>query len=234
MKNNILKDYKEFLIEIKNKIRLSQYEAIKKVNHTLLELYWDIGKSIVEKQNKLGWGKSVVEKLSKDLILEFPDTQGYSTDNLWRMRKFYIHYQYNTKLAPLVQEISWSHNIIILERCKDDLKREYYVQMIRKNAWSKSVLIHQILGKSYKNLLPTPEEIKLSLMVYCLIWIDKLNKVSGLNDLLIIIISNTKIISDCKGEIGCFFIEPFNRGTCFPIGIFCINKQIVFRHPSSC
>ncbi len=153
MKNNNLNEYKEFLIEIKNKIRLAQYEALKKVNHTLLELYWDIGKSIVEKQNKLGWGKSVVEKLSKDLILEFPDTQGFSTDNLWRMRKFYIHYQYNTKLAPLVQEISWSHNILILERCKDDLEREYYIQMIRKNAWSKSVLNHQISGKSFEKFL---------------------------------------------------------------------------------
>jgi predicted nuclease of restriction endonuclease-like (RecB) superfamily len=153
MKTTNLRTYRKFLTEIKEKIRLSQYEALKQVNHTLLTLYWDIGKSIVEKQNKLGWGKSVVEKLSNDLILEFPDTQGYSTDNLWRMRKFYIHYQYNTKLAPLVQQISWSHNILILERCKDDLEREYYVQMIRKNAWSKSVLIHQISGKSYEKFL---------------------------------------------------------------------------------
>ena len=148
-----LRSYKKFLIGIKERIRLSQYEALKQVNHTLLTLYWDIGKSIVEKQNELGWGKSVVEKLSADLLIEFPGTLGYSTDNLWRMRKFYLHYEQNSKLVPLVQEIGWSHNILILERCKDDLEREYYIQMTRKNSWSKGVLIHQMAGKAYEKFL---------------------------------------------------------------------------------
>jgi predicted nuclease of restriction endonuclease-like (RecB) superfamily len=145
--------YIELLTDIKAKIRQSQYEALKKVNKTLLSLYWDIGKDIVEKQEEFGWGKSVVETLSKDLQIEFPGTQGYSTDNLWRMRKFYIHYQSNTKLAPLVQEISWSHNLVIMEKCNDDLEREFYIQMTRKYGWTKSVLIHQIDGKSYEKFL---------------------------------------------------------------------------------
>jgi predicted nuclease of restriction endonuclease-like (RecB) superfamily len=69
------------------------------------------------------------------------------------MRKFYIHYQSNTKLAPLVQEISWSHNLVIMEKCNDDLEREFYIQMTRKYGWTKSVLIHQIDGKSYEKFL---------------------------------------------------------------------------------
>ena len=145
--------YKTFLSEIKDKIHQAQYEAMKQVNKTLLTLYWEIGKSIVEKQKEHDWGKSIVETLSKDLQNEFVGVQGYSADNLWRMRKFYLHYQGDTKLAPMVQEISWSHNIVIMEKCKDDLEREFYIQMTKKYGWSKSVLTHQIEGKSYEKFL---------------------------------------------------------------------------------
>ncbi len=145
--------YKAFLSEIKEKIHKAQYEAMRQVNTTLLTLYWEIGKGIVEKQQAHGWGKSIVETLSKDLQNEFPGVQGYSPDNLWRMRKFFLHYQSNAKLAPMVQEISWSHNIIIMEKCKDDQEREFYIQMSKKYGWSKNVLIHHVEGKSYEKFL---------------------------------------------------------------------------------
>ena len=115
--------YKEFLSEIKEKIHKAQYEAMKQVNKTLLTLYWEIGKSIVEKQKQHGWGKSVVETLSRDLQNEFLGVQGYSARNLWYMRNFYDRYKENTKLQPLVAEISWSHNMVIMEKCKNDLER---------------------------------------------------------------------------------------------------------------
>lgn len=145
--------YIEFLTDIKAKIRQSQYEALKKVNKTLLSLYWDIGKDIVEKQEEFGWGKSIVETLSKDLQSEFPGMNGFSPANLWRIRSFYAGYHANEKLAPLVREISWSHNLVIMERCKEELEREFYIQMTRKFGWSKNVLIHQIEGKSYDKYL---------------------------------------------------------------------------------
>jgi predicted nuclease of restriction endonuclease-like (RecB) superfamily len=145
--------YFEFLTVIKAKIRQSQYEALKKVNKTLLSLYWNIGKDIVEKQEKFGWGKSIVETLSKDLQNEFPGMNGFSPANLWRIRSFYASYQANEKLAPLVREISWSHNLVIMERCKEELEREFYIQMTRKFGWSKNVLIHQIEEKSYEKYL---------------------------------------------------------------------------------
>lgn len=88
-------DYQAFVKDIKEKIRESQYKALKAVNRELISLNYDIGKSIVEKQEELGWGKSVVETLSKDLQIEFPGIQGYSSHNLWRMRKFYLTYQGN-------------------------------------------------------------------------------------------------------------------------------------------
>lgn len=84
-------------------------------NKTLLELYWEIGKSIIEKQKEYGWGKSIVETLSKDLQNEFVGVQGYAVRNLWYMRNFYEQYKDNTKLQPLVAEISWSHNLVIME-----------------------------------------------------------------------------------------------------------------------
>ncbi len=145
--------YQTFFNDIKEKIYKSQYEALKQVNKTLLALYWEIGKSIVEKQAQHGWGKSIVETLSKDLQNEFPGVQGYSVQNLWYMRQIYLEYNGNVKLQPLVGEISWSHNLVIMSKCKDDLEREFYIQMTRKYGWSKTVLIHQVEGKSYEQFL---------------------------------------------------------------------------------
>jgi predicted nuclease of restriction endonuclease-like (RecB) superfamily len=145
--------YKNFVEEIKEKVYQSQYQALKAVNKELITLYWEIGESIIEKQEQYGWGKSIVETLSKDLQKEFPGVKGFSRDNLWRMRKFVLRYEENEKLAPLVQEIAWSHNILIMEKCKDDLEREFYIKMTKKYGWSKSVLIHQVEGESYERFL---------------------------------------------------------------------------------
>ncbi len=145
--------YKSFLEDIKEKIYQSRLQAMRAVNKELLALYADIGKSIVEKQDNLGWGKSVVKTLSKDLQNEFPGTKGYSVQNLWYMRQFYLEYQDNTKLQPLVGEISWSNNMILISKCKDLLEREFYLKMAKKYGWSKNILIHQIEGKSYERFL---------------------------------------------------------------------------------
>lgn len=146
-------DYLIFFTEVKEQVYKSQYEALKRVNKELIQLYWSIGKSIVLRQDQFKWGKSVVETLSDDLQKEFVGVKGFSVDNLWRMRKFYLNYKENEKLAPMVQEIGWSHNILILEKCKDDLEREFYIRMTRKYGWTKSVLVHQIEGKSYERFL---------------------------------------------------------------------------------
>ena len=97
--------------EVKERIRRSQYKALKSVNKELIQLYWDIGQMIVDKQQRLGWGKSVVEQLSKELLKEYPCIKGFSVRNLWNMRLFYSELQQNEKLQPLVGEISWTKNI---------------------------------------------------------------------------------------------------------------------------
>src|SRR3989338_6752305 len=125
MSTVVTAEYKTFLKEIKERIYKAQYDALKAVNKELINLYWDIGKSIVAKQEKLGWGKAIVETLAKDLQKEFPGIQGFSVQNLWYMRQFYLAYKDNLKLQPLVGEISWTKNVIIMERYKDDIRRVY-------------------------------------------------------------------------------------------------------------
>ena len=146
-------DYPRLLAEIKERVRSAQYEALKAVNTELVALYWDIGRLIVERQETEGWGKSVVKRLSADLRKEFPGVSGFSASNLWRMKGFFETYQGLEKLAPLVREIGWTHNIAIMERCSDSLQREFYVRMTRKFGWSKNVLIHQIDNQSYEKSL---------------------------------------------------------------------------------
>jgi predicted nuclease of restriction endonuclease-like (RecB) superfamily len=146
-------DYLGLFTEIKKRIYSAQYEALKAVNRELVGLYWDIGRLIVERQNSEGWGKSVVEKLSADLRREFPDVGGFSVQNLWYMRQFYSEYHDNERLQPMVGEIAWAHNLVIMSKCKDPLEREFYIRMTRKFGWSKNVLLHQIENQSYEKSL---------------------------------------------------------------------------------
>ncbi|WP_293095422.1 DUF1016 N-terminal domain-containing protein [Moorena sp. SIO3I6] len=118
--------YRELLVEVKQRIRQAQYQSLKAVNKELITLYWDIGRLIVTRQQGETWGKSVVEQLAKDLQAEFPGISGFSVRNIWNMRNLYLTYFQNEKLQPLVAEIAWSHNLVIIQKCKDDLEREFY------------------------------------------------------------------------------------------------------------
>ncbi|MBU2615177.1 MAG: DUF1016 family protein, partial [Elusimicrobia bacterium] len=169
MKNKIqTNEYVNLLKDVKQRIRSAQYEALKAVNKELINLYWDIGRMIVSRQSDDTWGKSIVKKLAVDLQQEFTGIQGFSTQNLWRMRQFYLVYKSNTKLSPLVREIGWTHNVIILMHCKDPLEREFYIRMTKRMGWTKNVLIHQIENQSYEKTLlnqtnfnkALPEKIK--------------------------------------------------------------------------
>ncbi len=145
--------YGELLGEIKTRIRTAQYEALKAVNKELIGLYWNIGKLIVEKQQGETWGRSVVEKLAADVRQEFPGISGFSGRSMWYMRDFYLAYHSSQKLPPLVAEIGWSHNRTILDKCKDDLEREFYIRMTKTHGWTKNVLIHQIENQTYQKTL---------------------------------------------------------------------------------
>ena len=119
----------------------------------MISLYWEIGRRITEQQKSLGCGKSVVEKLSKDIQKEFPGIQGYSARNMWDMARFYSEYQSNEILQPLVAEISWSKHIVILTKCKETQPRQFYILATKKYGWTKDVLIHKTELKMYENFL---------------------------------------------------------------------------------
>lgn len=120
-------EYSRFLSEIKSRIPSAQYEAMKAVNKEMIALYWELGKRIYEQQNLLGWGRSVVENLSKDIQKEFPEVKGFGTSNLWDMARFYKEYQSDAILQPLVAEISWSKHIAIMTKCKNTQERQFYI-----------------------------------------------------------------------------------------------------------
>ncbi|MDP3580384.1 MAG: PDDEXK nuclease domain-containing protein, partial [Ignavibacteria bacterium] len=146
-------EYDNFFVEIKERIRKAQYEALRKVNKELIKLYWDIGKKVIENQKLYGWGKSIVESLSLDLQKEFPGVAGLSSRNLWRMRSFYLEYKDNVIPPPLVAEIGWAHNVVIMEKCKENDEREFYIKMTKECGWTKNVLVHQIENNTYKKYL---------------------------------------------------------------------------------
>lgn len=104
-----VRGYAEFLAQLKAQIRQRQYQALRAVNRELVSLYWELGESIDRKQQELGWGKSVVENLARDLQLEFPGRNGFSAQNLWLMRQLFREYSDKPNLQPLVREISWSN-----------------------------------------------------------------------------------------------------------------------------
>ena len=149
----INEDYKSFIGDIKERIRNSQYQAMKAVNTFLINLYWGIGEEIYNQQQEKGWGKSIVEILAKELKNEFPDVRGFSERNLWNMRNFYIEYKDNSNLQMLSAEISWTKNVAIMEKCTDILEKEFYIKMTKKYGWTRDVLINHIENKSYEKYL---------------------------------------------------------------------------------
>jgi len=151
MEENERIHYHPFLKEILSKIQLARYEMLKTVSKQTVTLYWEIGKSVSEKVKSERWGKSVVEQLSKDLQTEHPGIRGFSARNIWNMKNFYEFYSSNEKLQPLVAEIGWTQNCLILEKCKDIQRIEYYLRKTKQMGWSKTDLIDKIHKHHFEN-----------------------------------------------------------------------------------
>ncbi len=143
-------EYIELLSDIKEKIKRSQLKASLSVNRYLIELYWDIGRSIIIKQATEKWGDSVIETLGKDLQRDFPGKKGFSARNIWRMRAFYLAYPEDIKLSQAVAEIPWGQNIMLLEKIKDKGQRFWYAKSTIEHGWSRAVLWHQIESGLYE------------------------------------------------------------------------------------
>jgi len=142
-------EFKTFIEDIKKRIYSAKNRAVLSANRFMIELYFDIGREIVDRQERYGWGKSIVEEMSRELKDEFGERSGYSTQNLWYMRQFYIAYKDYPNLQQLVGEISWSANILIFSKCKNIKEREYYIKKSIEFGWNRNVLIHHIKTDLY-------------------------------------------------------------------------------------
>lgn len=159
--------YLSLLQEIKDQVRSSQIKAAVTVNKELIKLYWTIGQSIAQRQEKEGWGAKVVEKLAKDLKSAFPEMKGFSTRNIQYMLKFAREYPDFSIVQQAVAQIPWGHNRLILDKIKDIESRVWYAHKTIENGWSRSVLdhwidskLHQRQGKATTNFeitLPPPQ-----------------------------------------------------------------------------
>ena len=147
---NDLAVYKNFLEQTQKKIKNIRLQAAYSANKTLIELYLWIGENIVKNQEKYGWGKSIVERLSKDLRNALGGKAGFSQQNLWYMRQFYLEYKDKPDLQRLVGEIPWGQNLLLMSKVKDDAAKMYYINAIKENALSRSELNLQIQAKGYE------------------------------------------------------------------------------------
>ncbi len=125
-KLTINKDYKDFLIDLKTRIRSAQIKAAHVVNRELIQLYWEMGKSIIERQKSTQWGSGFLEQLAKDLRSEFPGMEGFSETNLSRMRRFADRYP-NFLISPqAVAELPWGQISLLIDTIKTEIERDWY------------------------------------------------------------------------------------------------------------
>ena len=164
--------YTQWRKDIEHLIDTAKLHTALNVNVGTLTLYWNIGKSILQKQEQEGWGKQVIEQLSKDLISRYPDDRGYSKRNLGYMKSFAMQYPdfpflqvplAKLKELPILQatlaklegegkdfvqvplaQISWYHHISLLPKVKDEAERAYYITETAQNGWSRDVMLLQI------------------------------------------------------------------------------------------
>lgn len=139
--------------EIIHLINTSKQKAYKQVNTILIELYWNIGQYISTKTIKENWGKSIVKELADYIQIQEPTINGFSDKNLWRMKQFYETYHKNEKLSPLVRELTWTNNLLILSASKSDEEREFYINISIKERYSKRELERQIKSGMFERTI---------------------------------------------------------------------------------
>ena len=192
--------------EVINMIETRRNNAYKKVNEELISLYWDFGKYISEKVNDSNWGDKIVDKLVEFMKREYPTMRGFNKRGIYRMKQFYETYKDFPFVSPLVTQISWTNNLLILSGTNSIDEKEFYIKMCIKNNYSKRELDRQISsgyfhrymlsdGKANKSLSKTVGEedypnTKL-LDTYSLEFLDLPNQYSE-KDLKKAIISNMK------------------------------------------
>ena len=145
--------------EIDAIIHQARNKAFTEVNVILVDLYWRVGEYIYKKIEASEWGDSVVDKLAAHIQKRHPNLRGFTRASLFRMRQFYGVYRPCKKVAPLVRQLSWTHNLIILGRCKSEEQREFYIRMAVREKWSKRQLERQFNSCLFERIVLNPPKV---------------------------------------------------------------------------
>jgi predicted nuclease of restriction endonuclease-like (RecB) superfamily len=167
--------FRELVLEIKS----TRITVARRVNTTMIQLYWNIGKRLSEEDLQKGYGSSVVKRLSSDLQQEFPETTGFSSRNLWNMKKFYEFYRLaDEKLQHSVALLPWSHNLLIMSKIETVEEAQFYVEQVVENGWSRDILLNFIKADTYRHtkILPKQHNFHETLPEHLLLQADEILK----------------------------------------------------------
>jgi predicted nuclease of restriction endonuclease-like (RecB) superfamily len=139
--------YTDWLAAIKTRVVTARQRAALAVNAELVQLYWNIGHDILQRQARQGWGSKVIDRLAQDLHAAFPDTKGFSSRNLNYMRAFAEAWPDEDFVQQAVAQLPWGHNVLLLTKLKDPTVRLRYAQETIAGGWSRSTLEANIRDK---------------------------------------------------------------------------------------
>ena len=150
--NQMPDSYSVFLGNLKKRIQQERLKVVLSANAALVMMYWDIGRSILQKQNNEGWGAKVIDRLSLDLKYAFPEMSGFSPRNLKYMRKFAESWPDRGIVQEVLAQITWYHNLALLEKVKEPELRVWYARQTFENGWSRNVLVFQIETRLHERI----------------------------------------------------------------------------------
>ena len=145
--------------EVAQMIAAAKQRTYSAVNSMLVELYWQVGAYIHNKLESAAWGEGVVDQLAKYLKTTQPGLRGFTRPNLFRMRQFYATYRDDEKVSPLVRQLPWTHNLIILSQSKTPEEREFYLKTAIREKWSKRELERQFRGALFERAVLNPPKV---------------------------------------------------------------------------
>ena len=155
----IIKSFDSQFREVVQLIKKARFNALRSVNQELIELYWQIGSYISARVESEEWGKGVVTQLAVHLRERLPDSTGYSSQNLWRMKQFYEAYRKYPKLSTLLRELGWSSHLHIISKTKTIEEKEFYLRLAIKERYSVRELERQIDSGYYERVLLSKKRV---------------------------------------------------------------------------
>jgi predicted nuclease of restriction endonuclease-like (RecB) superfamily len=145
--------------EVVNLIQQARQRTFHAINTELIDLYWQVGEYISRKLETAAWGEGLVEQLARYIARKHPDIKGFTRRSLFRMRQFYETYHDEPKLSPLVRELSWTNNLLILSRSKRTEEREFYLRLAVREKWSSRELERQLSSALFERAILNPPKV---------------------------------------------------------------------------